>query len=49
LLRHLGLDFHANAIAKATYDVLSEGKVRTPDMGGNNKTTDFTRAIIQKL
>lgn len=28
LLRHLGLDFHANAIAKATYDVLSEGKIR---------------------
>lgn len=28
LLRHLGLDFHANAIAKATYEVLSEGKIR---------------------
>lgn len=34
MLRHLGLDTQANAIAKATYGLVSEGKVRTADIGG---------------
>jgi isocitrate dehydrogenase (NAD+) len=34
MLRHLNLDLQANAIAKATYDLVSEGKVRTADLGG---------------
>ncbi|CAG9952512.1 unnamed protein product [Clonostachys rosea f. rosea IK726] len=49
LLRHLGLDDHANRISKATYAVIAEGKVRTPDMGGQSTTHEFTRAILDKL
>lgn len=49
MLRHLGLDDHANRISNATYGVLADGKVRTPDLGGNNKTTEFTKAILEKL
>lgn len=49
MLRHLGLDEHANRISNATYGVLADGKVRTPDLGGNNKTTEFTKAILDKL
>lgn len=49
LLRHLGLDEHANRISKATYAVISEGKVRTRDMGGESTTHEFTRAILDKM
>lgn len=34
MLRHLGLDVQANAIAEATYGLVSEGKIRTADLGG---------------
>jgi isocitrate dehydrogenase (NAD+) len=49
MLRHLGLDTQANAIAEATYDLVREGKVRTADLGGNASTTDVTKAIIDRL
>ncbi|KAM5385417.1 hypothetical protein ACJZ2D_001058 [Fusarium nematophilum] len=49
LLRHLGLDEHANRISKATYAVIAEGKIRTPDMGGSSTTHEFTKAILDKL
>lgn len=34
MLRHLGLESQANLIASAVYDIIKEGKVRTPDMKG---------------
>ncbi|CAN8099750.1 unnamed protein product [Discula destructiva] len=49
LLRHLGLDDHANRISKAIYAVIADGKVRTRDMGGNNTTHEFTRAILDHM
>ncbi|KAI1760695.1 isocitrate dehydrogenase subunit 1 [Hypoxylon sp. FL1150] len=49
LLRHLGLDDHANRISKAVYGVISENKYRTRDMGGEAKTHEFTRAILDKM
>ncbi|KAI1074420.1 isocitrate dehydrogenase subunit 1 [Whalleya microplaca] len=49
LLRHLGLDEHANRISKAVYGVISEGKYRTRDMGGDSSTHEFTRAILDKM
>ncbi|KAF5104782.1 hypothetical protein DV451_000373 [Geotrichum candidum] len=49
LLRHLGLDEHANRISKATYDVLADATVRTQDIGGTATTSEFTRAILDKL
>ncbi|KKY17404.1 putative isocitrate dehydrogenase subunit 1 [Phaeomoniella chlamydospora] len=49
LLRHLGLDDHANRISKAVYDVIGDGKVRTRDMGGNATTHEFTRAVLDKM
>jgi len=45
MLRHLGLDYHANQISNAVYKVLADKKVRTPDMGGSSHTTDFTFAV----
>ncbi|KAK3694414.1 hypothetical protein B0T22DRAFT_477165 [Podospora appendiculata] len=49
LLRHLGLDDHANRISNAVYAVIAEGQIRTPDMGGNATTHEFTRAILQSM
>ncbi|CZT09894.1 hypothetical protein WAI453_007091 [Rhynchosporium graminicola] len=49
LLRHLGLDEHANRISKAVYDVIAEGQVRTRDMGGESSTHQFTRAVLDKM
>ncbi|KAK4647947.1 isocitrate dehydrogenase (NAD(+)) idh1 [Podospora pseudopauciseta] len=49
LLRHLGLDDHANRISNAVYSVIAEGKIRTPDMGGNATTHEFTRAILTSM
>lgn len=49
LLRHLGLNDHADKISKATYDVIAEGNVRTKDIGGASSTTEFTDAIVAKL
>lgn len=49
MLRHLGLDHHANTIASSVYNVVKSAKVRTPDMGGKNHTTEFTKAVIDQL
>ncbi|KKK18520.1 hypothetical protein P175DRAFT_0502737 [Aspergillus ochraceoroseus IBT 24754] len=49
LLRHLGLDDHANRISKAVYDVIGEGQIRTRDMGGVATTHEFTRAVLDKM
>lgn len=49
LLRHLGLNDHADRISKATYDVIAEGKTTTRDIGGSASTTEFTDAILAKL
>ncbi|OBT51310.1 hypothetical protein VE04_09261 [Pseudogymnoascus sp. 24MN13] len=38
MLRHLGLDEHANRISKAVYDVIAAGT-----------TTDFSRAVLDKM
>ncbi|CAH6719506.1 isocitrate dehydrogenase [NAD] subunit 1, mitochondrial [[Candida] jaroonii] len=49
MLRHLGLNEHADSISKATYDVIAEGKSTTKDIGGTASTTEFTDAILAKL
>ncbi|KAF8335015.1 uncharacterized protein EI90DRAFT_390196 [Cantharellus anzutake] len=49
MLRHLGLNSLANSITAATYEVLSQGLAKTPDLGGNASTSDFTAAVIKNL
>ncbi|KAK0632725.1 mitochondrial isocitrate dehydrogenase [NAD] subunit 1-like protein [Immersiella caudata] len=49
LLRHLGLDDHANRISNAIYDVIGQGKIRTRDMGGDATNHQFTRAILDSM
>jgi isocitrate dehydrogenase (NAD+) len=49
MLRHIGEGAMADRIMKALNDVLSEGKVRTRDLGGKASTIEFTEAICRKL
>src|SRR3954467_12799509 len=49
MLRHINEDSVADRVAKALGDVLSEGKVRTRDLGGQSSTSEFTEAICRKL
>jgi isocitrate dehydrogenase (NAD+) len=49
LLKDLGTTSAAERIQKAVEGVLTEGKVRTRDIGGTASTTEFTEAIAAKL
>jgi len=51
MLDHLGHQDAAKAIEDAIENVLSDGTVRTPDLGGNNSTREIGKAVtgyIQK-
>jgi 3-isopropylmalate dehydrogenase len=39
----------ANLVENAVLKVLKEGKVKTPDLGGKNKTTEFAEAVAEAL
>ena len=49
MLRHLGLHRHADAIYESIMSTIKSGKIKTPDMGGNNTTGDFTKAVLQNI
>jgi len=49
MLRHIGENAMADRIMRAVGDVLSEGKVRTRDLGGSAGTTEFAAAICRAL
>ena len=46
MLEHLGLSKSAAAVKSAVAKVLSEGKVRTPDLGGSATTTQIGDAVL---
>jgi 3-isopropylmalate dehydrogenase len=39
----------ATAVEAAVINVLAEGRILTPDLGGTANTDEFTRAVIEKL
>jgi tartrate dehydrogenase/decarboxylase/D-malate dehydrogenase len=49
MLEHLGVNKSAQAIRNAVATVLKLGQVRTPDLGGNAKTTDVADAVLKQL
>jgi isocitrate/isopropylmalate dehydrogenase len=49
MLDHLGEREAAAKIEAAVTDVLREGKIRTPDLGGTATTIDMSSALIQKI
>jgi isocitrate dehydrogenase (NAD+) len=49
MLRHMGLNDHAQRVEKAIFDTLAEGKTLTGDLGGKAKTHEYAGAIIKRL
>jgi len=49
MLKYLGFEESARRVLKAIEDVLKEGKVLTPDLGGNATTEEFLRYFESKL
>ncbi|MEM7588687.1 MAG: isocitrate/isopropylmalate dehydrogenase family protein [Myxococcota bacterium] len=49
LLQHLGYHQHADRIQTAVHCVLKQEQIRTPDLGGNASTTDFTQAVVEAM
>ena len=49
MLRHIDEAMIADRVVTALGDVLSEGTVRTRDLGGKSSTIEFTEAICRKL
>jgi isocitrate/isopropylmalate dehydrogenase len=45
LLDHLGESDAAGRVRRGIEDVLSDGRVLTPDLGGESGTNEMTRAI----
>ncbi|MBD3206639.1 NAD-dependent isocitrate dehydrogenase [Candidatus Bathyarchaeota archaeon] len=49
MLNWLGENNAADLLERAVLEVLEKGDVRTPDLGGTNKTSDMTDAIISRI
>ena len=49
MLEHLQLTAAAQELEAAVAAVLAEGKVRTPDLGGSNRTEEVTNAVLARL
>jgi tartrate dehydrogenase/decarboxylase / D-malate dehydrogenase len=49
MLRHLGLPEAAHSIENAIAEVLAEGNVRTPDVGGAASTKELGGAIASRV
>jgi len=49
MLRHIGEGTIADRVAKALGDVLTDGRIRTRDLGGSAGTTEFAAAIVSSL
>jgi isocitrate dehydrogenase (NAD+) len=49
MLRFLGEKDAADRVENAVREVLAEGKVRTGDLGGKSSTSEYTRAVVERL
>jgi tartrate dehydrogenase/decarboxylase / D-malate dehydrogenase len=49
MLEHLGRKDLGDRLMTSVEDVLGEGRVKTPDLGGTAKTHEMTTAIVERL
>lgn len=49
MLEHIKRPELANRLRAAIDQVLQKDGIRTPDLGGNVSTTDFTYSIVRRL
>ena len=49
MLKYLNEFSAAKKIEKALYKILKEGRIKTPDLGGHSKCSEFTKEIIKNI
>jgi isocitrate/isopropylmalate dehydrogenase len=49
MMEYLGEYEAAKLVEEAVMEVLSEGKTRTYDLGGNSTTQDVSNALVEKI
>jgi tartrate dehydrogenase/decarboxylase / D-malate dehydrogenase len=49
MLDHLDLPEYGALILEAIEDLLSEGRIRTPDLGGSSTTVEVGNGIVEKM
>jgi isocitrate dehydrogenase (NAD+) len=49
MLRHLGEHARAGAVEAAVDEVLKDGEIRTPDLGGSSSTDDVASAVADRV
>ena len=49
MLEYLNEDYWAEKVRIACENVLEKGKVKTPDLGGNDKTMDIANEVIKEI
>ena len=49
MLKYLSEYSAARKIEKALYKILKEGRIKTPDLNGHSKCSEFTKEIIKNL
>ncbi|EGO01680.1 hypothetical protein SERLA73DRAFT_177106 [Serpula lacrymans var. lacrymans S7.3] len=49
MLRHLGYGEGADRIEKAVDEVIREGNVLTPDLGGKSKTSEVVNEVVKRI
>ena len=49
MIRHMGYTSGADRIDRAVDQVVREGQVLTPDLGGKSSTDDVLNAVLKKL
>jgi isocitrate/isopropylmalate dehydrogenase len=49
MLRHLGYVAESAAVERSVRELIAEGKIVTPDLGGTAKTLEFGRAVAALL
>ena len=49
MLRHMGYTKGADRLDKAVDEVIREGRVLTPDLGGSAKTQEVLDAVLKRI
>ena len=49
MIRHLGYSKGAERIDSAVDEVIREGAVLTPDLGGKSKTEEVTAEVLKRI
>ncbi len=49
MLRQLGYSEGANKIENAVDEVIREGRVLTPDLGGSSRTQEVTDEVLKRI